>query len=370
MHLLPASRLVLVLALCPGFALAQDYIPVIPDPDRVAEGIRFDDIFQVVRPDGTIQELVRCGTPRGTPGTEVLGPLGPLGGSTADCDGSTNPDPIYDPGVSYLIDVWVHVIRNTAGTLGDVPVAEIYEQVAVLNEDFRGVPLSNGDPGADGRLFFRLKGYEFTNNTTAYNDGGSYYTTLAVTPSTVMNIYTNSASGNLGYVPFLPHELPGAIGTNADRVVILSDSFGRDRGLLPDYDLGRTTTHEVGHFLGLGHTFDPNHPPGPTICASATIPDCYSDPDGDLICDTPPEKDPNFGCPASRNTCVTQPGNDPIENYMDYSDDVCMDRFTLEQMRRIRCTIENYRTQLFQPILFYEDFETGNTNAWDAVGPI
>lgn len=346
----------LAFTLSPAFALAQGYVPVIPDPDRVAEGIRFDDIFQVVRPDGTIQELVRCGAPRGVPGAEVLGPLGPLGGSTADCDGSTNPSSIFDPGTSYLVDVWVHVIRNTSGSAGDIPVAEIYEQIAVLNEDFRGIPLSNGDPGSDGRLFFRLKGYDFTNNTTWYNDGGTYYNSLAVTPATVVNIYTNTAGGNLGYVPFLPYTAPGSIGSNSDRVVILSDSFGRDRGLLPDYDLGRTTTHEVGHYFNLEHTFNGG-------CASATSPGCYSN--GDLICDTPPEADPNFGCPASRNSCAAQPGNDPIENYMDYSDDVCMDRFTLEQMRRIRCTIENYRTQLFQPVVFYEDFETGNTNAWD-----
>ena len=50
---------------------------------------------------------------------------------------------------------------------------------------------------------------------------------------------------------------------------------------------------------------------------------------------------------------------------MDYSDDVCMDRFTQHQQRRIRCTIEHYRSGLLQPILFYDDFETGDTAAWD-----
>jgi len=358
MRLQASFRFAFALALLPALAPAQDYIPVIPDPDRIAEGLRYDDIIQVVRPDGTIQELVRCGTPSRPPGIELFGPEGALGGTVADCDGSTNPDPIYDPGTSYLIDVWVHVIRNTAGTTGDVPVAEIYEQIAVLNEDYRGIPLSNGDAGADGRLFFRLKGYDFSNNTTWYNDSPPYgYTSLAVTPAQVLNIYTNSAGGFLGYVPFLPYEPGAPIGTATDRVVILSDAFGRNRGLMPDYDLGRSATHEIGHYFNLEHTFEGG-------CANAASPGCYSN--GDLICDTPPEQSSNFGCPASRNTCAAQPGNDPIENYMDYSDDVCMDRFSLEQMRRIRCTIENYRTQLFQPVLFYEDFETGNTNAWDA----
>ncbi|MBZ0089574.1 MAG: zinc metalloprotease, partial [Thermoanaerobaculia bacterium] len=352
MHLQAASRFALALLLLPAVAPAQDYIPVIPNLDRVAEGLRYDDIIQVVRLDGTIQELVRCGTPSRSPGIEAFGPQGALGGSVADCDGSTNPDPIYDPGTSYLIDVWVHVIRNGAGTAGDIPVAEIYEQIAVLNEDYRGIPLSIGDPGADGRLFFRLLGYDYTNNTTWYNDTPPYgYTSLAVTPAQVLNIYTNSAGGFLGYVPFLPYEPGAPIGTATDRVVILSEALGRDRDPNPDnpYDLGRTTTHEVGHYFNLEHTFNGS-------CANATSPGCFSN--GDLICDTPPELDMTFGCPAGQDSCLGQPGPDPIENYMDYTDDICMNNFTLQQMRRIRCTIENYRTQLFQPVLFYEDFET------------
>ncbi|MGE0640291.1 MAG: zinc metalloprotease [Thermoanaerobaculia bacterium] len=355
------SGVALGLFLLAGSAIAQNYVPVIPDPDRLAEGIRFDDIFVEQMPDGTIHEFNRCGAPRVDQGIEVLGPLSPLGGSTADCDGSSNPDPMYDPfpGGSYLIDVWVHVIQNDAGTQGQVPLAEIHEQLAVLNEDFRAIPGSNGAPGSDTRFFFRLVGTEITNNTTFFNDGGFYYNTLAQSPATILNIYTNQAGGNLGYVPFLPHQSPGSIGTNADRAVILWSTFGRNRGLFPAYDLGRTTTHELGHFFGLEHTFAQGG------CPSAANPACLSN--GDWVCDTPPENAPNFNVcpPGTVDSCTGQPGNDPIENYMDYSDDVCMDRFTQHQQRRIRCTIEHYRSGLLQPILFYDDFETGNTFAWD-----
>jgi hypothetical protein len=357
MHRAAAPFLALVLS---AAALAADYVPVIPVAERVAEGIRYEDLFQVVRADGTVQELVRCGAPRPEPGIVFEGEARAEGGSAADCDGSTNPDPLYDPfpGGSYLVDVWVHVLKNAGGD-GEVPVEEIFEQLAVLNEDFRGIPLSNGDPGADSRLFFRYLGHDVTTNTTWFNDSGAYYDTLAVTPGSVLNIYTNSAGGALGYVPTLPHSAsPGFLGSDADRVVILWESFGRDRGLLPEYDLGRTTTHEVGHFFGLAHTFD-------SVCRASASPQCLSN--SDMICDTPPERQPNFEvCPPDvRDSCTQYAGNDPIENYMDYSYDACMDRFTNEQKRRIRCTIEHYRSGLLQPILFYDDFETADTQAWD-----
>ncbi len=344
---------------------AQRFVPINPPPDRIEEGIRFDDLFQMVLPDGTIAEYSRCGTPLrlGLPEEHPVG----LPESATDCGSITNPDPTYNPGQAYLIDVWVHVLRNNTGTQGDIPVAELYEQIAVLNEDFRGIPGSLGDPGADTRFFFRLKGYDFWNNTSWFNDSGSYFTTIHSQPNAadynperVVNIFTNKAGGNLGYVPFLPHQSPSQVGTAADRVVILHSAFGRDRGFTP-YDKGRTTTHEVAHYLGLDHTFAGG-------CVSGSPPACYSN--GDRICDTPAEQSANYDiCPPSvRNTCPAQPGNDPIENYMDYSEDLCMDRFSTEQMRRMRCTVIHRRSLLGQPILFYDDFETGNTNAWDAVG--
>jgi hypothetical protein len=121
-------------------------------------------------------------------------------------------------------------------------------------------------------------------------------------------------------------------------VVIYWSTFGRNAPYGPPYDLGRTTTHEVGHYLGLWHPFDNG-------CGTATAPGCYTS--GDRICDTNRESTPNFDCP-DRFTCAGDTAPDPIENYMDYTDDVCMTEFTPEQARRMRCSLEFYRPNLYE----------------------
>jgi len=201
-------------------------------------------------------------------------------------------------------------------------------------------------------------------NTTWFNDGGGYFNTLAWDPNRYINVYTNNGGGALGYVPFLPADNGGAnVGSNADRIVILWDTFGRNAPAMP-FHLGRTVTHEAGHYFGLEHTF---HTQG--SCGSATPPGCYTS--GDLICDTNVEQSPYFGCGGDRSTCSSV---DPKDNYMDYSDDICMEQFTVEQVRRMRCTLENYRPDLFTIVdagdpIFDDGFEAGNTAAWSVAVP-
>ncbi len=285
--------------------------------------------------------LRRCGLPPESERPPVIQQF--LGGGAGDCSaGSTNPAAIYDPVTTYQIPVVVHVIRNSTGTSGNISMALVQSQIDILNEDFRATPGTNGANGTDSRIEFFLAtqdpggapttGVTYSNNTTWYNDGGSYWNSLAWDTNRYLNIYTNQAGGALGYVPGLPAG-GGLVGSNNDRVVVYWPSFGLNGPIGPPYNKGRTTTHEVGHYLGLEHTFSGG-------CAGGS---CFTG--GDLICDTNNESGPFFGC-GNRSTC----GNsDPTDNYMDYTDDLCMEKFTPQQVNRMRCTLEHWRSNLAGP---------------------
>ena len=254
--------------------------------------------------------------------------------STSDCNSSnTTAAAQYEPngGTHYVIPVVVHVLqrKNNAGAVSD---SLINSQIDVLNEDFQALAGSLGAPGTDVNISFVLAGVTRSKNNSWYNDSGTYYNSLAWDTTKYLNIYTNLAGGNLGYA-YVPSS-GGVVGNSWDRVVIYWRAFGRNAPIGPPYNQGRTLTHEVGHYLGLYHTFDGG-------CASAS--GCANN--GDLICDTNPESGPMGSGSCSRTTCSS---SDPVDNYMDYSDDICMDRFTPIQANRMRCTIENFRVDLPQ----------------------
>lgn len=286
-------------------------------------------------------------------------------GSTADCTmNTTNPANEYDPGVAkYCIPVVVHVIEHNNGN-GFISDNKVKSQIDILNEDFLALAGTNGAPGTDVQVEFYLATVDPQGNATNgitrhvnnswYNDSGNYQAQISWDTCRYLNLYTNTAGGYLGYA-YMPNG-GGVVCQDFDGCVINWTAFGRNSSGGPPYNQGRTATHEVGHYLGLFHTFDYG-------CGNNN--NCYNT--GDRICDTNREDDAVYGCPGSSNSCSSP---DPFHNYMDYTDDLCMWEFTPEQARRMRCTVENWRPQLYEAcggggsdILFSDDFESGNFTA-------
>ena len=273
--------------------------------------------------------------------------------SPGDCSlDLTNPADEYAPGTIYEITVVVHRFESITG-MGVFPDALVQSQIDIMNEDFRAMAGTPGEGGTDTRIQFKLAtedeegnpfpGFTRTVNEFWFNDlpdplNGNYWDALAFDPTRYLNIYTLSpeAPGGvvLGYVPYLPQE--GA-GLPDDGVRCLWSSFGRNSGN-PPYDQGRTATHEVGHYLGLYHTFQDG-------CTTGPAPGCYST--GDRVCDTEPDETSHGGCPTDAMTCGDP---DPIRNYLEYTDDTCMNNFTPEQTRRMRCSMRFYRPNGYQEI--------------------
>lgn len=218
------------------------------------------------------------------------------------------------------INVYWHVINNgSSASQGNISDQQINSQINVLNAAYASTGWS-----------FSLTAVDRITNSSWYTcSGGTCETQMknALRQGTAddLNIYSNNMGGGLlGWATF-PSSYRSS--PKMDGVVILFSSL--PGGSAAPYNEGDTATHEVGHWLGLYHTFQGG-------CARKAT-------GGDAVSDTPAEKSPAYGCPAGRDSCGNLAGLDPIDNFMDYTDDACMDRFTLGQDSRMDAQFTSYR---------------------------
>jgi PKD repeat protein len=249
------------------------------------------------------------------------------------------------------IPVVVHVIHNgePVGSSANISQAQIQSQIDVLNEDFRrtGAGANNHPAGADTEIQFALALLDPVGNILPepgihrVNGGRPSWTFDAIQnnlkpntswdPLRYCNIWTVQFGGDaqdlLGYAQFPSlSNLPGLQQNeglaSTDGVVVRWQAFGRVGNVSAPYNRGRTTTHEIGHWLGLRHIWGDGG--------------CNVD---DFCNDTPRAGQPNYQC-ISINSCNT-PTGDMIENYMDYTPDGCMNIFTNDQKARMRTVLQN-----------------------------
>ncbi len=263
----------------------------------------------------------------------------------------------FDPNqraAPYVIPVIVHVVHNgeAVGAGSNISQAQINSQIDVLNEDFgRYGNGSNTHPdGVDTQISFCAALVDESGNTLAepgidrvdrntagfnappYNTGyidGTIKPATSWDPNRYMNVWVMELNGGLlGYAQFPDASglagMPGTGGAaNTDGVVMGYQYYGRaPQNPFPSaYNLGRTATHEVGHWLGLRHIW------GDGACGV-----------DDFCADTPESDASNGGCPTGHVSCGTV---DMIENYMDYTNDACMNIFTDDQRARMWIVMEN-----------------------------
>ncbi len=220
-----------------------------------------------------------------------------------------------------LVNVQVawHVIHSSAGS-GNLSNDVIVDQIDVLNDAY-----------APYDIFFTLVSVDYTMNDNWYNDMNQYESVykqqLNIDPIHHLNIYSGNMPGLLGW-SYLPYQWPE--GSYMHGVCILYSSL--PGGTSYPYNAGDTATHEVGHYLGLLHTFQNG-------CSA----------NNDNVSDTPQEDDGNniYNC-NNTDTCPNDPGSDPIHNFMTYTDDACLNQFTVGQGDRMEDMVSTYRPGLLE----------------------
>ena len=225
------------------------------------------------------------------------------------------------------IPVWVHVISQGEGfENGDVPAQMIRDQIRVLNDAYAG-----RTGGAATAFRFELAGITRTINEEWFHMGIQSQAerrakeALRVGGPETLNMYLTDGGGYLGWATF-----PSSYHSQPDQDGIVVYFASLPGGGLEIYSEGDTATHEVGHWLALYHTFQNG-------CST----------NNDYVADTNGERIPAFFCPVGRDTCTGDkfPGLDPIHNFMDYTQDDCMNAFTPLQSVRMEEAHGLYRAE-------------------------
>jgi hypothetical protein len=281
----------------------------------------------------------------------------------------------------YNIPVVIHIIHDgdCVGTGENITDAQAISQITVMNQDFRKMTATPGGANTTGlavdcEINFVLAKRDpsgnpttgvvrhqinpYTNNVANGSGGPDWElksdvetmkTNTIWDATKYLNMWTVRVGGNtiqnggisdlLGYAQF--PDATGLSGLNAsggaantDGVVAAYNAMGTNAlndgtfVLNGSYNLGRTMTHEVGHWLGLRHIWGDG-----SGVQSTNTPDCSAT---DYCNDTPQAGWANYTCTAVINSCPSNPGNDMTQNYMDYTYDNCMDTFTADQKTRMQ----------------------------------
>ncbi len=267
-------------------------------------------------------------------------------------------DPSQRTNEVYNLPVVVHVIHNgeSYGSSVNITDEQIFSAIAAMNNDFRHIAGTNGDGagpdiGVEFCLAVRDPNGAPTNGINRVNGSAvPLYSTLGISGSgssaasesavkalstwpraSYVNIWVVSeidgndgGSGIQGYAYF-PFNSP------VDGIVILYNAFGTTGNLKSYTNMNRTITHEMGHYLGLYHTFN-----GTSSCSVES--DCNTA--GDRVCDTPVTIQ-NASC--SNPACS---GTQQVQNYLDYTQQTCQNMFSEGQKLRMRTTLETQRTSM------------------------
>ena len=273
----------------------------------------------------------RCGTPEYMQQNKI-----PLNFITSNITGTSTGGRDTLPNEVIVVPVVIHVLYNT--NIQNISDQQVLSQLTVLNNDYRrlnadtvNTPAPFKNVAADTRIVFCLAKVDPNGNYTSgiirkYTTTSLFLSDDAMKFSSsggddawdskkYLNIWVCNLFGRtLGYAV-----MPGGP-SNKDGVVIQYDVFGTTGTVTPPFDQGRTTTHEIGHWLGLRHLW------GDAVCGD------------DSIADTPPQEAYNTGCPSFPHTssCSINSYGDMFMDFMDFTNDGCMNMFTRGQKNEMR----------------------------------